>query len=151
MRSNEWGTITWIFLHTLAEKIQEDKFEKIRIDIINIIISICNNLPCPDCANHASQVLKVAYLSNIKTKKHLIEFLRQFHNIVNIKLKKKEFTREDIKEKYKNYNLIILLSNMVNIHKSIKTSDKLMSYNMQRILKLNKVIKNFNKIKYALE
>tara|TARA_Y100001980_G_C14513990_1_gene289359 strand:+ start:385 stop:840 length:456 start_codon:yes stop_codon:yes gene_type:complete len=151
MKLNEWGSITWIFLHTLAEKIKENEFEKIRIDVINIIILICNNLPCPDCAKHASEVLKVAYLSNIKSKKHLIEFLRQFHNIVNIKLKKNEFTREDIKDKYKNNNLLLLFNNMINVYKSIKTSERLMTYNMQRNKNLNKVISNINNIKDSLE
>ena len=92
MNSKIWGTITWLFFHTLAEKIHENKFEKVKVDVINIIILVCNNLPCPDCSNHATEVLKKAYISNIQSKKHLIEFLRQFHNIVNIKIGKQEFT-----------------------------------------------------------
>tara|TARA_B100001093_G_C26291073_1_gene785280 strand:- start:85 stop:540 length:456 start_codon:yes stop_codon:yes gene_type:complete len=150
MNSKLWGTITWLFFHTLAEKIDENKFEKVKVDVINIIILVCNNLPCPDCSNHATEVLKKAYISNIQSKKHLIEFLRQFHNIVNIKIGKQEFTKEEIKEKYKNNNLLLLLNNMINVYKSIKTSNRLMSYNLQRNINLNKLFLLMNNIKYAL-
>ena len=84
MNSNNWGTITWIFFHTLAEKIKDEHFENNKEFFINIIIKTCNHLPCPDCSEHATKVLSQAYLNNIKTKKHFVEFLRQFHNIVNI-------------------------------------------------------------------
>ena len=36
MNSKIWGTITWLFFHTLAEKIHENKFEKVKVDVINI-------------------------------------------------------------------------------------------------------------------
>ena len=150
MNSKIWGTITWLFFHTLAEKIDENKFEKVKVDVINIIILVCNNLPCPDCSNHATEVLKKAYISNIQSKKHLIEFLRQFHNIVNIKIGKQEFSKEEIKEKYKNNNLLLLFNNIINIYKSIKTSNRLMSYNLQRNINLNKLFLLINNIKYAL-
>ena len=104
MSSKIWGTYTWIFFHTLAEKIKEEHFESNRKDFINIIIKTCNHLPCPDCSEHATSTLKKANLENIKTKKHFIEFLRQFHNIVNIKINKKEMSEESIINLYMDNN-----------------------------------------------
>ena len=84
----DWGKHTWIFIHTLAAKIAANHFSKVKNKIISLILNICKNLPCPACSQHADIVLKQAYITNISTKSHLIEFLRQFHNIVNIKLHK---------------------------------------------------------------
>jgi len=151
MDSKFWGTITWIFFHTLAEKIKDEEFENNKELFINIIINTCNHLPCPDCSQHATSVLRQAYLNNIKTKKHFIEFLRQFHNIVNIRTNKKELTRDEIKDLYKKNNLSLVLINLINTYKSIKTSERLMTYNFYRNQFLNQLYNDVQKIKHLLE
>ena len=151
MDSKFWGTITWIFFHTLAEKIKDEEFENNKELFINIIINTCNHLPCPDCSQHATSVLRQAYLNNIKTKKHFIEFLRQFHNIVNIKTNKKELTRDEIKDIYKKNNLSYILINLINTYKSVKTSERLMSYNLYRNKFLNELYNDVQKIKHLLD
>lgn len=141
-KQNIWGEITWIFLHTLAECIDNNKFLDCKNKVIQIIKSLCFNLPCPDCSEHATSILNKAYINNIKTKEHLVEFLRQFHNIVNIKLKKKELTIEELKNKYsKDKNILInIMSRMINIHLSIKTSERLITKNLYR----REALKNIN-------
>ena len=151
MDSKFWGTITWIFFHTLAEKIKDEEFENNKELFINIIINTCNHLPCPDCSQHATSVLRQAYLNNIKTKKHFIECLRQFHNIVNIRTNKKELTRDEIKDLYKKNNLSLVLINLINTYKSIKTSERLMTYNFYRNQFLNQLYNDVQKIKHLLE
>ena len=151
MNSQYWGTITWIFFHTLAEKIKDEYFENNKELFINIIIKTCNHLPCPDCSEHATKVLKQAYLNNIKTKKHFIEFLRQFHNIVNIKTNKKELMREEIDGLYSNNNLSLVLINLIRTYKSIKTSERLMMYNFYRDKFLSQLYNDVQKIKHLLD
>lgn len=151
MNSQYWGTITWIFFHTFAEKIKEEHFENNKELFINIIINTCNHLPCPECSDHATKVLNQAYLSNIKTKKHFIEFLRQFHNIVNIKTNKKELTSEEIMDLYKNNNLSLILINLIRTYKSIKTSDRLMMYNFYRDKFLIQLNNDIQKIKHLID
>ena len=148
MNSNNWGTITWIFFHTLAEKIKDEHFENNKEFFINIIINTCNHLPCPDCSQHATKVLSEAYLNNIKTKKHFVEFLRQFHNIVNIKLNKKELMREEMQNLYENNNLSLVLFNLIQTYKSIKTSERLMMYNFYRNKFLSQLYNDVQKIKH---
>ena len=151
MSIKEWGNITWRFFHTLAQHIDENKFAEVRSIAIEIVISTCKNLPCPDCTEHASHILlKKAYIKNIKTKHHFIEFLRQFHNIVNIKLYKKSVSKEELKDKYSDTNLNIVIRQFIKVF-SIQTHNmRLMNENFQRNLYLQRLTQNLNKIKYAL-
>lgn len=150
MNSKIWGTYTWIFFHTLADKIKEEEFENNKNKFINMIINICNYLPCPDCSEDATYILRQSYLNNIKTKKHFIEFLRQFHNIVNIKIGKKEMLRSELIDLYKDKDFDIIFLNMINIYKNIRTSERLMIHNFHRNQFLNKLVVDFNNIKHLL-
>lgn len=79
----KWGEPTWIFLHTIAQKIRDDRFPAMREQILNKINIICRNLPCPDCSAHASKYLDTINFKTIVTKQDLITFLWTFHNEVN--------------------------------------------------------------------
>ena len=96
-----WGNATWYLFHTMAEKIHEDHFTSMKYKMFSFIVQICAILPCPECSEHASGMLKRANINNIKTKAHFIEFLREFHNMVNKRLNKPEFTAEEVGSKYK--------------------------------------------------
>lgn len=150
MNSKYWGTITWTFFHTFAEKIKDEQFYDNKEVFINIIIKTCNHLPCPDCSEHATNLLKKSYLNNIKTKKHFIEFLRQFHNIVNIKINKKELSIEETENLYKNNNLSLIIVKLINTYRSIKTSNRLIMYNFYRDKFLNELTNDFQQIKHLL-
>ena len=105
MSPSTWGPPTWLFMHTLAEKIKEDSFPVIGSQLILILIQICNNLPCPECAIHAKQFWSKVKTANIKTKTDLINLLFVFHNIVN---KRKRFPpfKYDSLAYYKSKNVI---------------------------------------------
>ncbi len=83
MSPSYWGPSTWIFMHTLAAKIKESSFPVIGPSLILVLIQICNNLPCPECAQHAKQFWTKVKTANIKTKDDLINLLFVFHNMVN--------------------------------------------------------------------
>ena len=55
MSPSYWGPSTWIFMHTLAANVKETSFPIIGPSLILILIQICNNLPCPECSQHAKQ------------------------------------------------------------------------------------------------
>ena len=88
VKKMKWGEPTWFLFHTLACKVKEDCFQKVRGDLLNHIYSICVNLPCPMCANHAKEYMKNINFNTIRTKQDLIDMLYVFHNAVN---KKKNF------------------------------------------------------------
>lgn len=78
-----WGEPTWFLFHTLAEKIKESYFHEMKFELFSFIRRICNNLPCPDCAKHATQYMKTVNFDAITTKEQLKLMLFNFHNEVN--------------------------------------------------------------------
>lgn len=110
MSPSDWGPPTWIFMHTLAEKVKETSFPLISQQLIKVLIQICNNLPCPDCSSHAKQFWSNVSINKINTKQDLINLLFVFHNIVNKRKRKPAFKYEDLKS-YKNVKLIPIYNN----------------------------------------
>lgn len=143
----EWGNITWIFFHTIAEKVDEKKFPEIKTKLINIIFGVCRNLPCPICSQDAIKILNKAYLNNIKTKAHFIEFLRQFHNIINIKLSKPTMTRDQIKQIYSNKKMNDVSNTFFSIYHTKSYNPKLLAQSIHRGIYFQVLIKDINSIK----
>jgi len=95
-----WGEPTWIFLHTIAEKVKNDSFDKIRIELLKNIYTICCNLPCPTCSQHAKQHLDSINFNIISTKEQLKQVLYAFHNSVNVRKNISLFPLEQLDTKY---------------------------------------------------
>ena len=100
MSKKRWGEPTWYFFHTFIEKMTDDFFVKKNKECIEIITSICHNLPCPYCKDHASAYIKKHKIENIRTREQMKLFLFNFHNDVN-KRTKKPVVGIEILEQYK--------------------------------------------------
>ena len=91
-------------------------------------MKICMNLPCPDCSEHATAVMKNVKRENIKTKKDLQLFFFDFHNEVNKRIKKPIFKEDQMfmyhKAITKNivFNYITILSRKYNNIKLLTNS-----------------------------
>lgn len=105
MSPSYWGPSTWIFMHTLAAKIKETSFPVIGPNLILILIQICNNLPCPECSQHAKQFWSKVKTANIKSKSDLINLLFVFHNMVNKRKQLRPFKYENL-QYYETRNII---------------------------------------------
>lgn len=105
----KWGEPTWYLFHALAEKVKEERFQSIRGELLNTIYVICKNLPCPLCANHATQYMNAINFNTIQTKQDLIDLLWNFHNEVNKKKNFPVFPHEQLSEKYARANLINII------------------------------------------
>ena len=77
-----WGRITWYFIHSFCERIDEKFFNLNMEACLTIITSVCSMIPCPTCRNHAQEFLKKYPIKKlVRTKdelknyffKHLIE------------------------------------------------------------------------------
>ena len=145
----QWGNITWALFHILAEKINENKFFEVKNKLVKIIIGICGNLPCPDCSDDAVRILKQAYVRNIKTKNHFIEFMRQFHNIVNIKLHKRQVSILELQNLYKNSNINSIIQQFFTIYRIKSYNPKMIPHSLQSIRYLSQLNNELNEIKYA--
>ena len=107
-----WGEPTWFLFHTLAEKIKEEYFVKLKNELVSFIKQICNNLPCPDCAQHATRYINGVNFSSIRNKEQLKVFFFNFHNEVNSRKEYDIFKLPDI-EKYKNAVTINIVKNFL--------------------------------------
>jgi hypothetical protein len=92
-------------MHTLAAKIKETSFPVIGPSLILVLIQICNNLPCPECAQHAKQFWSKVKTANIKTKDDLINLIFVFHNMVNKRKQLPPFKHENLPY-YKTRNIV---------------------------------------------
>ncbi len=103
MRLQEWGSATWCLFHTLSFKLKNSHTTYAN-DLLKLFIGICNNLPCPMCRREAVTMLKDSNTNLVTTRSDLIRFMWQFHNLVNQKLGKPEFTFDAHNEKYEKIN-----------------------------------------------
>lgn len=105
-KSMKWGEPTWFMFHTLAEKIKPEYFPVIRQELFNIVIMVCSNLPCPNCARHAKQFMSGVNFNSIQTKDDLRILFYRFHNEVNKKKGFPQFPYEELSDKYGKANTV---------------------------------------------
>ena len=135
MSTNVWGPPTWILFHTLIAKLTDDGFNTIGLQLFNYIKRICNNLPCPDCAQHATQFLSRVNMATIKTKEDLRNTMYIFHNMVNKRKNKPMYHVNDL-EKYKSNNSVEKYNHFIT-HFKTKGNMKLLADSFQRKLLVN--------------
>ena len=143
---NTWGKTTWIFFHTIAEKIDNNKFKDSIEDIENIITLICGNLPCPECSKHASMEMKKVNFKSMTDKKQLQMMLFNFHNKVNSHLKKKIYNEDDLNI-YKKANFNLIYNNFFIIFGSNSNIPQLMNQSFHRQYNLPKIKASLDRIK----
>jgi hypothetical protein len=131
-KSMKWGEPTWFFFHTLSEKIKEDKFDNIKADLLNIIYTICGNLPCPDCASHASEYMNGINFNTIRNKKDLKDLFYTFHNTVNQKKGFEIFPYEQLDEKYSKAIFVNIVQNFLNHFKNRHSSIHMIANDLHR-------------------
>lgn len=94
--SKAWAIPTWLFLHTLAAHLPEDQYATLKADALFQIKNICAVLPCPDCAQHATDYMSGVKITHVPTKEALKTVLWRFHNSVNARTLKPIFPLEKI-------------------------------------------------------
>jgi len=96
----DWGPAIWYFFHILAEKVKPESFVIVRETLLDTIKIICVNLPCPTCSIHAKTYMNNLNNNTIRTKDQLKQMLLNFHNEVNKRTGKPEFSLTELNEKY---------------------------------------------------
>ena len=128
----DWGNTTWYLFHTIAEKMTDEIFNQERKNIIGMIPKICGVLPCPDCADHATEYFKRVNFDLIKDRHTLKSFLFDFHNKVNVRTNKKIFTREELDNKYKTANLKVIINYFIKFFFAKTGNPRMYLYSYQR-------------------
>ena len=127
-----WGPPVWNFIHTLAEKVNEDYFNVIKTSLFSIIKRICIYLPCPECSQHANYFLMKVNIAKINSKSEFKHMLFVFHNAVN-KRKRKPVFNYNIINKYKSMTIPQTYNNFINTY-STKGNLNLIMESFQRSL-----------------
>ena len=128
----KWGEPTWFLLHTLCEKVKTDSFASIRSELLYNIYTICTNLPCPVCSDHAKQYLNSINFNSILTKQDLKIILFNFHNQLNAKKGFPIFTENDLNEKYSKANTINIIYNFIDSFLDKNRSPQMIANDMFR-------------------
>lgn len=106
-----WGEPTWFFFHTIAEKIKDEHFNELKYELFNHIKAICNNLPCPDCAKHATGYMNKINFDAVRNKEQLKMLFFKFHNEVNTNKNYELFEYSDLHDKYSSAITINIVRN----------------------------------------
>jgi len=144
-KSMKWGEPVWLFLHTMAEKIKEDSFLQIKDGFLNTIVTICANLPCPDCANHATQHMRSVNFNTIQSKKDLKDMLFRFHNMVNQKKGFALFPYNQLEEKYSAAVTINIVRNFVSTFQQKNYSIRMIANDFHRTRAISLINEWLNK------
>ena len=138
----KWGEPIWFLFHTLAEKAKPESFHIIRSELLNIIYSICSNLPCPKCTIHATEYMKKINFNSIQTKNDLKLFLFQFHNSVNQRKNVNPFAYEQLDDKYSKTNTVAIINYFLSVYtQNTDFNVSMISYKLQRGMIINKIKK----------
>jgi len=149
-----WGPATWSMLHCLVLKIDDSQ----NIESVNhleplkqLINSICVNLPCPYCADHARDLIKNSNFLQINNILTLRNFIFQMHNKVNERLKKPIMDYSTHLEKYKNVKLVDVINTFIKVYNNNGGITMMLYsfYKKQVIIQLRQYFNNYVKL-YSL-
>jgi len=96
----KWGAPTWTLFHCIPENLTDNMFIKNKDSIFRMIVTICGNLPCPSCSEHARQYMNKVNFVSIKNIDDLRKMLFIFHNSVNERKGYAEYSYDKLIEKY---------------------------------------------------
>ena len=128
----KWGEPTWFLFHTVAQKIKSEYFQEVKSDLLNIIFTICTNLPCPDCARHATAYINGINFKTINSKEDLQTMLWRFHNEVNKRKGFPEFPFEQLSEKYSAANTVNVIHYFMPFFEDKHASIKMIADDLHR-------------------
>jgi hypothetical protein len=141
MKKKDWGNSVWILFHTLAHKLKPEYSSEVSI-LFSHINSICSNLPCPDCQEHATSFLsRVNKRLITSSRETLIQFLCAFHNTVNKRLNTPQFPSDALNALYSKANTRNVVAHFIGIMNSNMNNDKLMMNSFRRQNYMNSFIK----------
>lgn len=143
MKKKEWGNAVWLLFHTLAEKLKPEYKTELTV-LVSHITNICNNLPCPECKEHASKIMAQANITSITaTQDALIQFLWQFHNYVNVRIKTAPYPKESLTT-YKRANTLLVIKHFISIMSATSNNEKTMLHGFHRTIYIKKFVEYIN-------
>jgi hypothetical protein len=138
-----WGPATWTLFHVLAEKVNEHIYPRIVGQLFDVIKKICSALPCPECAQDATQFLAKVKVHELKSKADFKNMIYVFHNYVNNKKRKPLFKYNNL-DIYKNYHIVSVFNRFISFYHT-KGNMRLLAESFQRQLIVRNVREWFSR------
>mmetsp|Transcript_2209 Transcript_2209/g.6269 ORF Transcript_2209/g.6269 Transcript_2209/m.6269 type:complete len:225 (-) Transcript_2209:29-703(-) len=96
-----WGPPTWFFLHcmtlALPDQVPEEQQERIR----GLMYDLQKVLPCPACGAHLADHMRLHPIEpHLATRDGLVQWMVDIHNLVNVDIGKREWTRTEAEQHY---------------------------------------------------
>jgi hypothetical protein len=135
-----WGKSYWFFFHTMAEKIKPEYYLQYRNHMFDIVKEVCHNLPCPDCAQHATSYIKNINVNSLKTKEDFIMCLFEFHNSVNKRKNVTIFTVNELLQKYSKANFKNIINYFMYYYRMEYRSIRMIADTMHRQRSATKIL-----------
>jgi len=135
-----WGKSYWFFFHTMAAKIKPEYYLQYRNHIFGIVKEVCNNLPCPDCTQHATTYINKINVTSLKTKEDFIMCLFEFHNSVNKRKNFPVFTVDELLEKYSKANFKNIINYFMHYYRMEYRSIRMIADSMHRQRSATRII-----------
>ena len=130
VQSSIWGPPIWKLFHVLIEKLKDEQFPILHMELFQMIKRICSYLPCPDCSQHATLFLSKVKPNQISNKNDFKNMLFVFHNQVNIRNRKPLFPYSEM-EKYKHFNIVHVYNKFISVYNT-KGNMKMLTESFQR-------------------
>jgi hypothetical protein len=101
IKTHIWGPSAWTFLHAVSFAYPEEPTAEHKRAALNLFESLKFLLPCGDCCSHYCTVFdKDAFLRALENRDKFSKWVVDFHNSVNLRLKKPVFSYKDASEKF---------------------------------------------------
>lgn len=101
MNQNIWGSSMWFSLHTISMNYPNFPKDKDKLEYKNFFESLQFVIPCAVCKKNYIRHLKEHPIDNhLNTKRELVYWLIDMHNMVNAEIGKKQMSYESVIQKY---------------------------------------------------
>ena len=98
-----WGSHGWKFLHYVTLGYPDDPTHNDKQNYKNFFQSLQNVLPCQKCAqNYKKNINELPIDNHLQTRDHLVKWLIDIHNKVNLETGKSEIPYEEALSLYTN-------------------------------------------------
>jgi hypothetical protein len=95
-----WGPSVWRTIHAFAVGFPDEPTKDEVDAIVKFFDSLNYLIPCESCREHYKQNYKMLPPMPVYSKKDLVKWTFDLHNVVNRMLKKKEYSYEDFESEY---------------------------------------------------
>jgi hypothetical protein len=103
MKTSLWGPSAWTFLHAVSFAFPDDPSPEHKEAALNLFSSLQLLLPCGDCCSHyCSSFQRKDLMEHLHSRETFSKWLVSFHNQVNKRLKKPEYSYEQAKSFFLN-------------------------------------------------